>query len=45
MTERTEHDDRANRRVFEPVIARLREELANFERQASATRTDRGVAY
>ena len=38
MTERNEHDERADRRVFEPAIARLREELANFERQASATR-------
>jgi len=38
MTERNEHDGRADRRVFEPAIARLREELANFERQASATR-------
>ena len=38
MTERNEHDERANRRVFEPAIARLREELASLERQASATR-------
>ena len=39
MTECNDHDERANRRVFAPAIARLREELANFERQASATRT------
>src|SRR5262245_12893006 len=38
MTERNRCDERANRRVFEPAIARLREELADFERQASATR-------
>jgi hypothetical protein len=38
MTERNKYDERADRRVFEPAIARLREELANFERQASATR-------
>jgi len=38
MTERNEHDERANRRVFEPAIARLREELASLEQQASATR-------
>ena len=38
MTERNEHNERSDRRVFEPAIARLREELANFERQASATR-------
>src|SRR5215472_13793208 len=38
MTECNRYDERAGRRVFEPAIARLREELANFERQASATR-------
>jgi hypothetical protein len=38
MTERNAHDERGDRRVFEPAIARLREELADFERQASATR-------
>jgi hypothetical protein len=38
MTERNEHEERGDRRVFEPAIARLREELANLERQASATR-------
>jgi hypothetical protein len=38
MTERNEHDERADRSVFEPAIAWLREELANIERQASATR-------
>ena len=38
MIERNRCDERADRRVFEPAIARLREELANIERQASATR-------
>jgi hypothetical protein len=38
MTEHNEHDERGDRRVFEPAIARLREELADCERQASATR-------
>src|SRR6516164_5021817 len=38
MTECNRCDELADRRVFEPAIARLREELANFERQASATR-------
>jgi len=38
VTERNEHEERGDRRVFEPAIARLREELADFERQASATR-------
>jgi hypothetical protein len=38
MTERNEHNERADRSVFEPAIARLREDLANIERQASATR-------
>jgi hypothetical protein len=36
--ERNEQNERSDRRVFEPAIARLREELANFEQQASATR-------
>jgi hypothetical protein len=33
MTERNEHDERGDRRVFEPAIARLREE---FRRSQSA---------
>jgi hypothetical protein len=38
MTECNKYDKRADRSVFEPAIARLREDLANIERQASATR-------